>query len=273
MALDPELTLSDGTTIPQLGIGVFQMTDEQAEAAVAAAAQAGYRLVDTAQGYANEAAVGRALARLDAPLYVTTKLRNDLQGYDSTLRAFDESVARLGVEVLDLFLIHWPAPARDLYVETWRAFVRLKEEGRVRSIGVSNFEPQHLERLVAETGVAPVVNQVELHPYFQQADVRAADAALGVVTEAWGPLGQAKTGLLSDEVVVRIARERDATPAQVVLAWHLAIGNVAIPKSVTPARIVENFGAVRVELDPADLADLAALDTGVRIGASPFDVN
>ncbi len=268
-----DLSLSDGTTIPQLGLGVFRMSDEQVETAVAAAAQAGYRMVDTAQGYDNEAAVGRALARLDAPMYVTTKLRNDFQGYDSALREFDASMARLGVDVLDLFLIHWPMPARDLYVETWKAFVRLQAEGRVRSIGVSNFQPEHLRRLVDETGVAPVVNQVELHPYFQQVEVRAADAALGVVTEAWGPLGQAKTGLLSDEVVVRIAQAHEATPAQVVLAWHLAIGNVAIPKSVTPTRIVENFGAVRLSLTAADLADLTALDTGSRISASPYDVN
>src|SRR5919199_5063650 len=262
--------LNDGATIPQLGLGVFQMSDEQAEAAVLAAHDAGYRLVDSAAGYENEEGVGRAIARFDRDdFYVTTKLKNDDHGYDEALAAFDASIGRLGLETLDLYLIHWPSPRREKYVETWRALIRLRGEGRVRSIGVSNFEPHHLRRLVDETGVVPVVNQVELHPFHQQRELRETHRELGIITEAWSPLGQGKTEVLADPEVVRIAKEHDATPAQVVLAWHLAIGNVVIPKSVTPSRIEENLGAVQLELTHQDLAAFTGLDRGLRVGPHP----
>jgi diketogulonate reductase-like aldo/keto reductase len=266
----PDVPLHDGTTIPQFGLGVFQMTEAEAEAAVGVAIRAGYRLVDTAAGYENETAVGRALASLGRrDVYVTTKLANDDHGHDSALAAFDASIGRLGLETLDLYLIHWPSPRREKYVETWRALIRLREEGRVRSIGVSNFEPHHLRRLVDETGVVPVVNQVELHPFHQQRELRETHRELGIITEAWSPLGQGKTEVLADPEVVRIAKEHDATPAQVVLAWHLAIGNVVIPKSVTPSRIEENLGAVQLELTHQDLAAFTGLDRGLRVGPHP----
>jgi len=265
-----DVPLNDGTTIPQLGLGVFQMTPEQAEAAVIEAHRAGYRLVDSAAGYENEAAVGRAVAQVGRDsLYVTTKLKNDDHGFDEALKAFDTSMAELGFDTLDLYLIHWPAPARERFVETWRALIRLREEGRVRSIGVSNFEPHHLQRLVDETGVVPTVNQVELHPLHQQSALREVHQRLGIVTEAWSPLGQGQLDMLSHPTLAGIAREHDATPAQVVIAWHLAIGNVVIPKSVTPARIAENLASAAVELSDAELDQVGALDTNTRIGPHP----
>lgn len=264
------VSLNDGTTIPQLGIGVFQMTEAEAEAAVLCAHDAGYTLVDTAAGYRNEAAVGRAVAqRGREAFYVTTKLANDDHGYDSALSAFDASMGQLGFEHLDLYLIHWPAPEREAYVETWRALARLREEGRVTSVGVSNFEPHHLRRLVEETGVVPVVNQIELHPFLQQRELRALHSELGIVTESWSPLGSGKGDLLAHPVLVRIAREHGVTPAQVVLAWHLAIGAVVIPKSVTPARIVENIASTGVVLTAEDLDAIAAVEDGTRFGPHP----
>lgn len=265
-----DIPLHDGTTIPQLGLGVFQMSEAEAEGSVRAALAAGYRHVDTAAGYQNEAAVGRAVAasgRTD--VYLTTKLPNHEQGAVSARRAFEESVAKLGVAVPDLYLIHWPDPSRGLFVESWRTLVALREEGRVRSIGVSNFQPHHLRRIVDDSGVVPVINQVELHPYFQQREVRAANRELGIVTEAWAPLGQGRTEELADPVVVRIAAEHGVTPAQVVIAWHLAIGNVVFPKSVTDSRIVENLAAADVELTADDLAAIEGLDRGLRIGPDP----
>lgn len=270
MVTDLDVALHDGTTMPRFGLGVFLMSEAQAERAVGVALDEGYRLVDTAAGYENESAVGRVLARSGrTDVYVTTKLATDDQGRDAARAAFDVSLARLGVPVLDLYLIHWPAPALDRYVETWRTFVALRDEGRIRSIGVSNFLPHHLRRLVDETGVVPVVNQVELHPYFQQPELRAANRELGIVTQAWGPLGQGKAGVLDDPVIARIAAEHGATPAQVVIAWHLAIGNVVIPKSVTTARIRENLAGQRLELTAADLADIEHLDRGLRLGPHP----
>jgi 2,5-diketo-D-gluconate reductase A len=266
--------LNDGRTIPQLGLGVFQMSEEQAEAAVSAAHEAGYRLVDTAAGYQNEAAVGRAIARFDRDdMYVTTKLMNDDHGYDEALKAFDVSMSKLGIDTLDLYLVHWPCPRKNRYVETWRALVRLRDEGRVRSIGVSNFEPHHLERIVGETGVVPAINQVELSPFLQQRELRAAHAELGIATEAWSPLGKGGSDLLAHPTVTGIAAAHGATPAQIVLGWHLAMGIVAIPKSVTPSRIVENFGAADVTLDDAELEAMAALDCGARLGPRPDDVD
>jgi diketogulonate reductase-like aldo/keto reductase len=265
------LTMNDGLPIPQLGFGVFQIPQDETETAVTRALEAGYRLIDTAQGYQNEEGVGAAIAASDIPLdqlFLTTKLTNSEQGYDKTLRAFDESVRKLGIDVLDLFLIHWPIPMFDLYVETWRAFERLQADGRVRSIGVSNFEIEHLQRLFAETDVVPAVNQIELHPQFPQNALRAFHAEHGILTESWGPIGQGK-GLLANAHVLEVAERRDRTPAQVVLRWHLQLGNVVIPKSVTPERIRENIEVFDFELDDADMQAIARVDNGTRLGPDP----
>jgi 2,5-diketo-D-gluconate reductase A len=265
------LTMNNGVSIPQLGFGVFQIPQDETQAAVSIALDAGYRLIDTAQGYQNEEGVGAAIKVADIPreeLFITTKLTNGEQGYDKTLAAFDESMRKLGLDVLDLFLIHWPIPMFDLYGETWRAFVRLQQEGRVRSIGVSNFEVEHIERIVSETGVVPVVNQIELHPEFPQEELRAFHAEHGILTESWGPLGQGK-GLLENRHVVEVAERKSRTPAQVVLRWHLQLGNVVIPKSVTPSRIKENFDVFDFELDEADMASIAQVNTGNRLGEDP----
>lgn len=265
------VTLNDGRTMPQLGLGVWRTPQEVAAEVVKTALEAGYRSVDTAAIYGNERGVGEGLraagvARDD--IFLTTKLWNDNQGFDSTLTAFDKSLARLGLETVDLYLIHWPAPKKDLYVDTWKALVRLKEEGRAKSIGVSNFQPEHLQRIIDETGVVPAVNQVELHPSFQQRALRDAHAKHGIHTESWSPLGQGKQ--LEDPVVAEIARKHGRTPAQVVIRWHLDSGLIVIPKSVTPSRIVENFQVFDFKLDADDLAKLGGLDTaGGRIGPDP----
>jgi 2,5-diketo-D-gluconate reductase A len=267
----PTLTMNDGRTIPQLGFGVFQIPQDETEVAVTAAFEAGYRLIDTAQGYQNEEGVGAALAASGLTpdeVFITTKLTNSEQGYDSTLKAFDASMEKLRLDVLDLFLIHWPLPMFDLYTDTWRAFVRLQEEGRIRSIGVSNFEVEHFEKLAAETGVVPAVNQIELHPQFPQHELRAYHAEHGILTESWGPIGQGK-GLLEDEHIQAVAAKVGRTPAQVVLRWHLQLGLVVIPKSVTPSRITENFALFDFELDDEDLATIAQVDTGERLGPDP----
>ena len=267
----PTLTMNDGRTIPQLGFGVFQIPQDQTEVAVTTALQEGYRLIDTAQGYQNEEGVGAALAASDLPredVFVTTKLANRNQGYDTTMTAFDASMTKLGLDVLDLFLVHWPQPMFDQYVDTWRAFEKLQADGRIRSIGVSNFEIEHLERLAAETGVVPAVNQVELHPQVPQAELRDYHAEHGIVTESWGPIGQGK-GLLENEHIQAVAKAKGRTPAQVVLRWHLQLGLVGIPTSVTPSRIAENFALFDFELDDDDLAAIAKVDTGVRLGADP----
>lgn len=265
----PTIQLRDGTAIPQVGYGVFQIPEAETEAAVGMAIEAGYRSIDTAALYGNEAGVGRALATSGVPreeLYVTTKVWNDAQGYERTLRAFDDSLRRLGLDYVDLYLIHWPAPQQDRYVDTWRALIRLQEQGLTRSIGVSNFQPAHLRRLIEETGVVPVVNQVELHPFLQQRDVRAAHAELGIVTEAWSPLAK---GRLDDGTIADIAKRHGKTPAQVVLRWHVQLGNVVIPKSVTPSRITENIDLFDVELSDEDMDAIAALDAGRRTGPDP----
>jgi 2,5-diketo-D-gluconate reductase A len=271
MTTVPDLTMNDGHTIPQLGFGVFQIPQDETEVAVTTALKEGYRLIDTAQGYQNEEGVGAALKASDLPrdeVFVTTKLTNSEQGYDKTMAAFDASMAKLGLDVLDLFLIHWPQPMFDQFVDTWRAFEKLQADGRIRSIGVSNFEIEHFERLFAETDVVPAVNQVELHPQFPQAELRAFHAEHGILTESWGPIGQGK-GLLENEHVLRVARRKDRSPAQVVLRWHLQLGLVVIPKSVTPSRIAENFALFDFELDNDDLAEIAAVETGERLGPDP----
>ncbi|MFI6093907.1 aldo/keto reductase [Lentzea sp. NPDC051213] len=261
--------------MPQLGFGVFQVPDAEATPAVAEALKAGYRSIDTAAIYGNEAGTGEAIAQSGVDrddVFVTTKLWNADQGYDATLRAFDESLGKLKLDTLDLYLIHWPAPARELYTETFKAFVQLQKEGRVRAIGVSNFQPAHLRRLIDETGVVPAVNQVELHPYLQQAELRAFHAEHGIQTEAWSPLGQGGE-LLSDPVVTEIAARHGRSAAQVVLRWHLQIGNVVIPKSVTPSRIRENIAVFDFELPDEEIAALSTLDRGGRIGPDPDAFN
>jgi 2,5-diketo-D-gluconate reductase A len=256
--------------MPQLGLGLWRTPDATAAEVVRTAIEAGYRLFDTAAAYGNERGVGEGVRSAGAPstVFVTTKLWNDDQGYDRTLRAFDESLRRLGLPAVDLYLIHWPDPARGLYVDSWRALIRLKAEGRARSIGVSNFGPRHLRRIIDETGEAPVVNQVELNPWFQQRAVRAANARLGVRTQSWSPLGQGR--LLHDPTVRRIAARHRGTPAQVVIRWHLDNGLIVIPKSADPDRIRENFGALDFRLEADDLAAMAALDrVDGRIGPDP----
>ncbi|UKY53704.1 aldo/keto reductase [Streptomyces inhibens] len=276
MSKVPSLTLNNGIAMPQLGFGVWQIEDDQAFTVVGQALEAGYRSIDTAAVYGNEAGTGRALAASGIArdeLFVTTKLWNSEQGYDSTLRAFDASLTKLGLDHVDLYLIHWPLPSRDLSVDTYKAFEKIYADGRARAIGVSNFLPAHLERLLGETSVVPAVNQIELHPQFQQAESRAFHARHHIVTEAWSPLGQGK-GLLEDPTIARLAAKHGKTPAQVVLRWHLQIGNVVIPKSVTPSRIAENIDVFDFELDDADLAALAGLDSGNRLGPDPatFDM-
>ncbi|GLF98304.1 aldo/keto reductase [Streptomyces yaizuensis] len=267
----PSITLNNGVAMPQLGFGVWQVPDDEATAVVSAALAAGYRSVDTASAYRNETGTGRALARSGVPrdeLFVTTKLWNTDQGYDATLRAFDVSLERLGLDRVDLYLVHWPIPSAGLYVDTYRALERILADGRARAIGVSNFLPEHLERLLEETGVVPAVNQIELHPQLQQAAARAFHERHGITTEAWSPLGQGR-GLLEVPTVVAIAHKHGRTPAQVVLRWHLQLGVVAIPKSANPRRIEENIDLFGFTLDDEDLTALAALDEGRRLGPDP----
>jgi len=266
----PVLPLAPSEQIPQLGFGVFQVPPKETEVAVAEALSVGYRHIDTAAAYRNEGGVGQALhaSGIDRDeLFVTTKCWNDDQGYEQAKRACRASLERLELSHLDLYLIHWPVPAHDQYVETWKAFVELQSEGLVRSIGVSNFQPEHLERVIAETGVAPAINQVELHPHFQQVGLRREHERLGVLTEAWSPLGQ---GLeLDDPAIVEIAQAHGKTPAQAIIRWHLQLGNVVIPKSATPARIRENFEVLDFELSGEQMDAIAALDAGTRIGPDP----
>ncbi|MDX2701546.1 aldo/keto reductase [Streptomyces sp. PA03-6a] len=270
----PDITLNNGVTMPQLGFGVFQVPDADTAAAVTSALESGYRSIDTAAIYGNEAGVGQALAASGIArdeLFVTTKLWNGDQGYDNTLAAFDASLAKLGLDHVDLYLIHWPAPARDTYLDTWRAFEKIHAEGRARAIGVSNFQPAHLQRLIDNSDVVPAVNQVELHPQLQQAELRAFHARHGIATEAWSPLAQG--AVLKDPVITGIAGRLGRTPAQVILRWHLQLGNVVIPKSVTPERIRENLDVFDFALSDADVAAITALDNGTRIGPDPDAFN
>ncbi|WDF33749.1 aldo/keto reductase [Arthrobacter agilis] len=273
MTTSPNLTFNDGHTIPQLGYGVWQVEDNVAEDVVGKAFDAGYRHIDTAMIYGNEAGVGRAIAKSGVAredMFITTKLWNADQGYESTLKAFDESMERLGLEYLDLYLIHWLQPKQGKYVDTWKAFVELQKQGRVKSIGVSNFTVEALQEITDATGVVPVINQVETHPYLSQAELRRFEADKGILHESWSPIGSGK-GLLDDAVLQDIAQKRGATPAQVVIAWHLALGNVVIPKSVTESRIIENWESLGVTLEDADIEAINGLDKGSegRIGADP----
>ncbi|GAA4633465.1 aldo/keto reductase [Actinoallomurus vinaceus] len=271
MTTVPTVTLNTGAAMPQLGFGVWQIPDEEAVSAVRTAVEVGYRSIDTAAAYENEEGVGKAIASSGIPrdeLFVTTKLWNADQGYDRTLRAFDRSLDKLGLDHVDLYLVHWPLPAKDAYVETWKALEKVYDEGRARAIGVSNFQIPHLRRLIEETDVVPAVNQIELHPYLQQEELRAFHAEHGIATEAWSPLAQGGT-LLKDDAVTRLAAEHGRTPAQIVLRWHVQIGNVVIPKSVTPSRIRENIEVFDFELSDDDLAAIARLDRGERTGPDP----
>ena len=275
----PNVPLNDGNTIPQVGFGVWQVPDDETFTAVTSALSIGYRSIDTAAIYGNEVGTGRAIAASGVPrdeLFVTTKLWNGkTQPWtrDSVFFEFDASLDRLGLDHLDLYLIHWLRAVRDDYREIWRALTELKADGRVTSIGVSNFQPAQLRTIIDDTGVTPVINQIEVHPDFAQPELRALHQELGIVTEAWSPLGQGR-GLLDDPTLARIAEKHQRSTAQVVLRWHLQLGNVVIPKSVTPHRIRQNFEVFDFELDTDDLAAIASLDVGNRLGPDPdtFDV-
>ncbi len=268
----PLFTLRDGNSIPQVGLGVFQTPPDITASVVQTALAAGYRHIDTAAVYVNEAGVGaglRASGLAREEVFVTTKLWNADHGFDAALKGFEHSTQRLGLESLDLYLLHWPSPRRGLFVDSWRALVRLKEEGRARSIGVSNFGAEHLERIIGETGVTPVLNQIELHPQFQQRDLIETHTALGIATESWSPLGHGKA--LADPVIGAIAARHGRTPAQVIIRWHLDSGLIVIPKSVTLGRIAENFDVFGFKLDAADMTAIASLDSPQgRIGQDPM---
>ncbi|MGP3990540.1 aldo/keto reductase [Streptomyces sp. 3N207] len=271
----PTTTLNNGVTMPQLGFGVWQVPADEAATAVTTALESGYRSIDTAAVYENEEGVGRAIAASGLPrdeLFITTKLWNSEQGYDTTLRAFDTSLGRLGLDFVDLYLIHWPMPDVDKYEDTWRAFEKLYADGRARAIGVSNFQPTHINRLIELGGTVPAVNQIELHPRLQQSVPRAFHADHGIATEAWSPLGQGGD-LLDDPTLSEIAGRHGKTVAQVVLRWHLQLGNVVIPKSVTPSRVRENIDLFDFELSGEDMARIAELNTDTRIGPDPDTMN
>jgi 2,5-diketo-D-gluconate reductase A len=266
----PRVNLGGGSLIPQLGFGVFQVPPKDTCEAVERALEAGYRHIDTAAAYRNEPEVGEAIRASGIEreqIFLTTKCWNDDQGYESARHACKASLERLELAHLDLYLIHWPVPAHDRYVETWQAFIDLRHEGLVRAIGVSNFQPVHLERIIRETGVTPAINQVELHPYFQQLGLRHEHEQLGIVTEAWSPLAQG--AVLDDPVIVGIAEAHGKTPAQVVIRWHLQLGNVVIPKSVTPERIKDNFDVFDFELSADQMGAIDELDAGRRTGPDP----
>lgn len=268
----PLLTLNDGKKIPQLGFGVYKTPNDEVEAAIECAFEAGYRHIDTAKLYGNEEGVGRAVRNSGlerSSVFVTTKVWNDDHGREKTRRACEESLERLGLDYVDLYLIHWPMPMNGLAVDTWEELIRLREEDLVTSIGVANFPAQRIDELTEATGVVPVLNQIELNPYFAQNDLREANRERGVLSQAWAPLHRGK-GLFDEPIIREIAERLEATPAQVVLAWHLALGTIAIPKSVTPSRIRENFDALNVRLTPEDLAAIAALDRG-EAGRTGFD--
>ena len=266
----PAIPLRGGSQIPQLGFGVFQVPPGETEEVVAKALSTGYRHLDTAAAYRNEGPVGQAVraSGLDrGEIFLTTKCFNDDQGHEEARRAFHASLERLEMDYVDLYLIHWPVPAHDRYVETWKAFIELRDEGLIRAIGVSNFQPAHLERLIAETGETPAINQVELHPYFQQQGLRHEHEELGIITEAWSPLAQGL--VLEDPVIEEIAEAHSRTTGQVVIRWHLQLGNVVIPKSVTSERIEQNFEVFDFELSDEEMQAIERLDAGRRTGPDP----
>ncbi|MFD1172280.1 aldo/keto reductase [Oceanobacillus picturae] len=269
------VTLNNGLKMPQLGFGVWQVPDEEATPAVEKAIEVGYRSIDTAKVYANENGVGSAIANQNVPreeLFITTKVWNSDQGYENTLKAFDASLERLGLDYVDLYLIHWPTPKFDEYVETYKALEKLYKDGRVKAIGVCNFNIDHLERLLDECEVVPVINQVECHPYLQQAELKDFCDKHNIYLEAWSPLMQGGE-VLNNSVVTNIAEKYNKTPAQVILRWHLQYNNVVIPKSVTPSRIEENFNVFDFKLSAQDLENIKGLDRNERKGAEPSEMN
>jgi 2,5-diketo-D-gluconate reductase A len=271
MSTIPTVRLNDGNAMPQFGYGVWRVSNEEAASAIGEAIKAGYRSIDTAAIYGNEEGVGQAIKAAPVSrdeLFITTKVWNDRHGYDETLRAFDESLARLQLDHVDLYLIHWPVAGSEAYLDTWRALTKLKQDGRAKSIGVSNFMVQHLQRLIDEAGVTPSVNQIELHPRFQQTELRAFHAKNGIITESWSPLGQGT--LIADETLAAIGRKHGKTPAQVILRWHLDNGLVVIPKSVTPSRMRENISVFDFKLDAEDMRAIEGLDDASgRVGPDP----
>src|SRR5689334_3879009 len=270
----PNITLNNGVEIPQLGFGVFQIEPSQTKDATLAALEVGYRHIDTAEMYGNEKEVGEAVraSGIDrGEIFVTSKLNNGFHAYDDALKAFDQTLTDLDIEYLDLFLVHWPLPGVGDFVETWQAMEKMYEGGKVRAIGVSNFQPGHLRRIHGETNVTPAVNQIEVHPYFVNDDVRAFNAEHGIATEAWSPIAQGK--VLDDQTIVRIAESHDKSPAQVTLRWHLQRGDIVFPKSVTRSRVEENFDVFDFELSDVDMADITGLDRAERTGPNPDEFN
>ncbi|MER5618638.1 aldo/keto reductase [Streptomyces sp. NPDC002215] len=269
------LTLNNGVSIPQIGLGVWPLTDEQAYTAVSHALITGYRHIDTARIYNNEAGVGRAVRDAGVrrqDIFLTTKLWNADQGHEAALRAFDSSLQRLGTDYVDLYLIHWPVPEQDLYIESYKTLERIHADGGARAIGVSNFTAATLDRLLAKTDIVPALNQIELHPYFPQDRMREVCTERAITTGAWSPLAQGGA-LLTEQTLARIAETHGKTPAQVVIRWHLQLGNVVIPRSITPTRIEENFRVFDFDLSPEELSDITALDNGGRIGPDPDTVS
>jgi 2,5-diketo-D-gluconate reductase A len=274
MVFAPLVEMNDGRSIPVIGFGVWQVPDDVVVDATVKALEVGYRHIDTAYLYHNERGVGEALRRSELDrddVFVTTKVWNTDHGYDQTLRAFDKSTGLLGIDEVDLYLIHWPTPARDVYLESWRALIRLREEGRARSIGVSNFHDAHLRKIIDETGVIPAINQIELHPWLPQTELRDIDTRLGIKTEAWSPLGSGR--LIDDPVIAEVAAKHGKSPAQVMVRWSIQLGNIVLPKSVTPERIEQNIDVFDFQLDDADMAAIATLESGRRTGPNPDEFN
>ena len=267
----PGIELNNGTTIPQLGFGVFQIDPSDTAETVRAALDVGYRHIDTAQMYGNEAEVGEAVAKSDIPrdqLWITTKCNNSNHGYEDSQKALDESLRVMGLDHVDLYLIHWPLPGKDLYVDTWKGLEQANADGKTRTIGVSNFQPHHLDRLLSETETVPAINQIELHPHMQQAGLRSYHERHGIRTEAWSPIGQGK-GLLDAPEFADIAQAHGKSPAQVVLRWHIQLGNIIFPKSVTPERIRENFEIFDFELSDDEMNTINNMEKAERLGPDP----
>lgn len=268
-----ELTLNNGNTIPQLGLGVYKVAQSAAVDLMREAIDVGYRRIDTAALYGNEQEVGQGIRESGIAreeVFVTTKIWNDRQGYNESLKAIDESLQRLDLGYVDMLLIHWPCPAQDLYIETWRAFEKVLDQGLVKNIGVSNFQPQHLERLIENSNVKPTINQVELHPFFQQADVRTANAKHQVLTEAWAPLARSNNN--DNEILNAIANEVGKSVAQVIIRWHLQLGNLVIPKTTHSDRLRENFNVFDFQLNESQMTRIASLENGQRLGPNPDEM-
>lgn len=267
---NPKIKLNDGQLIPQIGLGVYKIAGESAEPLILNAFEAGYRRIDTAAFYGNEPEVGAAVRNSGLQreeIFVTTKVWKDDHGYDRALEAIDESLARLNIEYIDMVLIHWPSPALNKFVDTWAAFQKAKESGKVRGIGVSNFQPAHLDQLLAARGIVPAINQIELHPGLQQAELRAYNAAHEILTEAWSPLAR---GRFNDSPVIeQLTAKHQRSATQVIVRWHLQLGNLIIPKTATPARLAGNISVFDFELDAEDMSAIASLDSGFRTGPNP----